>query len=158
MPRGRSAWELDGTRATQRENHREEQCLVHCPQKHKHPARDDWSISLQATQWVWAWVKETRQCPVHTRNWSAHTHKTSLCHTLFPGAHPPSSPLSLPAHSFCKQEAQTGTRESNSAGLSTTMMSTVNKQQTFEQGQHCEKSRADNKKEPTGAMYNHRKI
>lgn len=48
-----------------KENHLEEQCLM----------------SFQTEQWMWAWLRETRQSPMHARNWSTHTHthKTSLC-------------------------------------------------------------------------------
>lgn len=53
-----------------------------------------------------------------------------------------------------KQVARTDARKPNEANLSTTTMNTVNNQQTFEEGQHHKKIRADIEKECTGAKYN----
>lgn len=101
-----------------------------CPHSLRHqPVRSDQDISLPATRWLWAGVRERRQGVVHTRNWSIHATGPATASPLFPPACPllPNSP---PSRCFPEQVAEADTREHHSAPV----RSTVNSQHRLAQG------------------------
>ena len=92
-PRGRSAWELEGTKTTQTENHQEEQCLVSIsqplPTLTQTPASQKWPGHLPPGNMVDVGWSQRDKAGSSTHQKLEHPcHKTSHAHLPVPTCQP----------------------------------------------------------------------